>query len=94
MTRAQILGIWALAPPRLTASPRRRRLLFVALAAPAGLTAVLGVQVCQEPRLLGLGGGLFLAALLARRHSEPRFRKWEASGVRPVPPSQEHSPCP
>lgn len=94
MSREEALGVWARVPHGLTATPKRRRLALVGASAPGVLTAVIGTQVWHEPRLLGLGGALLLIALLARRHSEPRFLAWEASVFATVTPTEEpgHEP--
>ncbi|HEX7943868.1 MAG TPA: hypothetical protein VF495_04340 [Phenylobacterium sp.] len=79
--RRDALGIWARLPRRWTASPRRRRLLFVAAVAPSVLLVVLGAGLWHAPHLLIAGLLMIVAAAGARRISERRFLAIEA--VRP-----------
>lgn len=58
---------------RLLVGVRGRRLLFVAVVAPGVSLAVTGAQVWQSPALLALGLMWILAAVAARRISEPRL---------------------
>lgn len=67
------LGPWGRLPVAWTASPRRRRLAFVALAAPGAVMAVAGAQILLSPPLLAGGVAWLAAALALRRVSEPRF---------------------
>jgi hypothetical protein len=78
-------------PVRWTASRRRRRLLFLALAAP-GFWAVFATPAHQSFRLLGLGLLHFAAAVLFRRLSEPVFARAEAAALWPPPPLRRPVP--
>jgi hypothetical protein len=94
MTRGEALGVWGRAPRTLTATPRRRRLALVGASAPGVLTGVLGTHLWHDPRWLGSGVALLLAALLARHLSEPRFLAWEMAASAPAPHAEEpgHEP--
>jgi hypothetical protein len=76
------LGPWGRLPAAWTASPRRRRLAFVALVAPGAVMAVAGAQILVSPPLLAAGVGWLAAALAVRRASEPRFLGLEAQDLR------------
>ncbi|KQV54647.1 hypothetical protein ASC62_22910 [Caulobacter sp. Root342] len=65
-------------PAAWTASPRRRRLAFVALVAPGAVMAVAGAQILVSPPLLVAGVVWLAAALAVRWASEPRFVALEA----------------
>lgn len=68
-------------------SARAASLLFVAGLAPGVLLAGVAAPLGREPRLLALGVGLILAAVVLRRRSEPRFLATQ-------PPSPVLSPEP
>ncbi|WP_156400881.1 hypothetical protein [Caulobacter sp. Root342] len=72
------LGLWGRLPAAWTASPRRRRLAFVALVAPGAVMAVAGAQILVSPPLLVAGVVWLAAALAVRWASEPRFVALEA----------------
>ncbi|PVM93614.1 hypothetical protein [Caulobacter endophyticus] len=84
------LGPWGRLPAGWTASPRRRRLAFVALVAPGVVMAVAGAQVLVSPPLLVTGVVWLTAALAVRWASEPRFLALEAAD-RPDP-EEESAP--
>lgn len=88
MTRDEALGLWARAPLAWTASPRRRRVAFLLLAAPAPALAVLGTPFLHDVRLLIVGLTLPCAASLARLWSEPRFLAWEAARAADIPSTE------
>lgn len=75
------LGLWGRLPAGWTASPRRRRLAFVALVAPGAIMAVTGAQVLICPPLLVAGVVWLAAALAVRWTSEPRFLALEAESL-------------
>lgn len=72
-------------PSGWVSSARRRRLLFLGLAAP-GFTAVFAAPLHQNLALLGLGLVLFLGALGFRRRTEPLFARAEQAALWPPPP--------
>ena len=72
---ARLFGSWA-------PSCRRRRLLFLALAAP-GFFAVFATPLHQNPALLGAGLLLFAAACGFRARTEPLFARAEAAALWP-----------
>ena len=72
-------------PSGWVSSVRRRRLLFLGLAAP-GFAAVFATPLHQNLPLLGLGLMLFAGALLFRRRTEPLFARAEQGALRPSPP--------
>lgn len=72
------LGPWRRLPAAWTANPRRRRLAFVALAAPGAVMAVAGAQILVSPTLLVAGVAWLVSALALRWTSEPRFLALEA----------------
>lgn len=78
------LGPWGRLPANWTASPRRRRLAFVALVAPGAVMAVAGAQILVSPPLLAAGVFWLAAALAVRWASEPRFLELEAEDL-PAP---------
>jgi hypothetical protein len=69
-------------PLAWTASPRRRRILLLALAAP-GFVLVASTPLHQAPALLALGAVFFASALLFRRLTEPVFVRAEAAALWP-----------
>jgi hypothetical protein len=74
-------------PPAWTASRRRRRLLFLGLAAP-GFLAVFATPLHQDLAVLLAGFILFGAACLFRARTEGLFVRAAAAAVWPVlPPS-------
>jgi len=73
-------------PLRFTASPRRRRLLLLALAAP-GFAAVFSTPMHQNLLVLVLGFAAVAAALLFRRRTERVFQRAEAAALWPPAPS-------
>ena len=80
-------GLWARLPPAWTASPRRRRLAFLALTAPGAVMAVSGAQILVSPPLLVAGVVWLVAAVAVRRASEPRFLALETQT--PPAPDEE-----
>lgn len=72
-------------PLRWTASPRRRRLLLLGLAAP-GFVAVFTTPMHQNLLVLVLGLLAFAAALIFRRRTERVFRRAEAAALWPPSP--------
>lgn len=79
------------APLAWTRTARRRRLLFVALAAP-GFLAVFTTPLHQSLPILVLGLALFAAALVFRRRSERVFARAEAAALWPPPPPASREP--
>lgn len=73
-------------PLTWTATPRRRRLLVVALAAP-GFLLLWTTPLHRNSGLLAAGLVLFLAALLFRRMTERVFARAEAAELWPPPAS-------
>jgi hypothetical protein len=69
-------------PLAWTSTPRRRRFLFLALAAP-GFLAVFGAPVHQNLAVLVTGFGFFGAACLFRGRSERVFVRAEAAALWP-----------
>ena len=69
-------------PLACTATPRRRRLLFLGLAAP-GYLAVFGAPVHQNLAVLVAGFGLFGAACVFRGRTERVFVRAEAAALWP-----------
>ncbi|KQV64060.1 hypothetical protein ASC70_19735 [Caulobacter sp. Root343] len=84
------LGLWGRLPAAWTASPRRRRLAFVALVAPGAVMAVAGAQILVSPPLLATGVVWLAAALAVRWASEPRFLALEAQDL-PTPDEERVS---
>jgi hypothetical protein len=88
-------------PGAWIASPRRRRLAFVALLAPGAVMAVVGAQILVNPPLLAAGVAWLAAATAVRWTSEPRFEAlehavYDKGGEAPerqeIPPAQEAAP--
>jgi hypothetical protein len=73
-------------PLAWTATPRRRRLLVLALAAP-GFGLVTTTPLHHALALLALGAVLFALALAFRRRTEPVFVSAEAAELWPPPSS-------
>ena len=71
------LGVFGRLPKRWTASPRRRRLAFVALLTPGAVMAVAGAQILVSPPLLVAGVVWLAVATAVRWASEPRFEALE-----------------
>jgi hypothetical protein len=69
-------------PLACTATPRRRRFLFLGLAAP-GFAAVFGTPLHQNLAVLVAGFGLFGAACVFRRRTEKLFVRAEAAALWP-----------
>ncbi len=67
---------------RAATTPRRRRLLFLALAAP-GFVGVFATPLHRNPALLLAGALLFAAATLFRARTEPLLVRAEAAGLWP-----------
>lgn len=72
-------------PVAWTSTRRRRRFLFLAMAAP-GFVAVFSTPLHRSLALLALGSLLFAAALAVRRRTEPVFVRAEAAALWPPPP--------
>ena len=84
-TEAKRLGsLCARLPPRWTRTPRRRRFLFLALAAP-GFVAVFATPLHRNLLVLVAGFLLFAAAAIFRRRTEWVFAHAEAAAVWPTP---------
>jgi hypothetical protein len=85
---------WAARLPRpLVATRRRRRLLFLALAAP-GFFAVFGTPMHRNLFVALAGFILFAAALAFRRRTEPRFAAAaiaNADPPNPIPTETRHA---
>ena len=79
--------------PSWTQTARRRRLLFLALAAP-GFFAVFATPLHRQLVLLIAGLALFAAACLFRARTEPLFRRAEAAALWPPPLSPRSSEKP
>ncbi|HVY34459.1 MAG TPA: hypothetical protein VG960_08555 [Caulobacteraceae bacterium] len=77
---ARRLGYWG-------ARPRRRRLLFLALAAP-GFAAVFATPLHRNLFVLVLGALLFAAACAFRARTEPLFTRAEAAALWPASPEE------
>jgi len=75
-------GLAGRMPLAWTATVRRRRLLFLGLAAP-GFLAVFGAPIHQNPAVLVAGFGLFGAACLFRSRTERVFVRAEAAALWP-----------
>ena len=70
-------------------TPRRRRLLFLALAAP-GFLAVFSTPLHQSLIVLLAGALMFAAAVVFRARTERLFRRAEAAALwPPAPPLEE-----
>ncbi len=85
LKRLQRMSAWL--PGRWTAAPRRRRILFLALAAP-GFVAVFTTPLHHRLAVLLLGLGLFAAAWLFRGLTEPLFIRAERAALWPAPRPQ------
>ena len=88
LTASQIAVVAALArrlPASWIRTPRRRRFLFLGLAAP-GFFAVFGTPLHHQPLVLALGFLLFGAAVLFRVRTEPLFVR--ADAAEPWPPAR------
>ncbi len=74
-------------------SRRRRRLLFLALAAP-GFLAVFATPLHQNLAVLAAGFLLFAAACAFRARTEPLFARAEAAALWPpnLPPDRSETP--
>ena len=72
-------------PVTWTSTRRRRRFLFLAMAAP-GFVAVFSTPLHRSLALLVFGFLLFAAALAFRRRIEPVFVRAEATALWPPPP--------
>ena len=96
LTQAEFAALSQLAarlPARWIATPRRRRFLFLALAAP-GFFAVFGTAFHRQLWLMVVGLLLFGAAVLFRIRTEPLFVRADAADLwpspsRPTPASKE-----
>jgi hypothetical protein len=71
-------------PRRWLVTSRRRRLLFLALAAP-GFVMVFATPLHHNLFLTLIGFNLFAAAYVFRVRTEPLFAKLPASGAHPDP---------
>jgi len=90
LTAAQFAALSRLSarlPARWIATRRRRRFLFLALAAP-GFLAVFATPLHRQFLLLVVGFLLFGAAVLFRVRTEPLFLRADAADLWPFP----HSP--
>ena len=84
-TGSKRLGsLCACLPPRWTQTPRRRRFLFLALAAP-GFAAVFATPLHRNLLVLVAGFLLFAAAVIFRRRTEGVFARAEAAVFWPPP---------
>ncbi len=92
---ALLSGLTHWLPAPAIISRRRRRLLFLALAAP-GFFAVFGAPLHHSLIAMILGFLLFGAAVAFRLHTEPVFERAEAANLWPSPerlhPSPKESP--
>jgi LPXTG-motif cell wall-anchored protein len=79
--RPQRLSAWL--PHGWIATRRRRRVFFVALAAP-GFTAIFATPLHQTLWLLVLGLLLLAGAWLFRRRTEPLFARAEQAALSPA----------
>jgi len=85
LSPAEFRRLWGFAgriPFACTATTRRRRLLFLSLAAP-GFLAVFGAPVHQNLAVLLAGFGLFGAACVFRGRTERVFVRAEAAALWP-----------
>ena len=89
----RLLGWTAKLPLHWTSTRRRRRLLFLALAAP-GFVAVFATPLHQNLAVLVLGSGLFATACGFRRRTEPLFARAELAALWPPasPPLSKDQP--
>ena len=75
-----------------TATERRRRLLFLMLAAP-GFAGIVSTPQHQNPALLAAATTAFLAAIALRLTTEPHFaRQGQARGQDPTSPPDPQDP--
>jgi hypothetical protein len=79
---ARLTRLAARLPHRWIVSPRRRRFLFLALAAP-GFAAVFATPLHQNLAVMLLGFVAFAAAWIFRRRTERVFTRAEAAAVWP-----------
>ena len=89
LTPAQFAALSRLSarlPARWIATRRRRRFLFLALAAP-GFLAVFGTPLHHQFLMMVVGFLLFGAAVLFRIQTEPLFLRADAAELWPFPPS-------
>jgi hypothetical protein len=77
----KLLGYWG-------ERPRRRRWLFLGLAAP-GFFAVFATPLHQNLAVLVAGLLMFAAACVFRARTEPLFIRAEAAALWPPPPPEE-----
>lgn len=85
---ARLRWVSARFPLGWTLTVRRRRFLFLGLAAP-GFGAVFSTPLHQNLFVAALGFGAFAAALVFRRRTEPVFARAEAAAL--WPPSLRYS---
>lgn len=83
---ARLSWLSARLPARWLATRRRRRFLFLALAAP-GFLAVFATPLHRQLLLMVLGFLLFGAAVLFRALTEPLFVRADAAELWPLPSS-------
>ena len=86
LTEAQFAAVSALArrlPAAWLSTPRRRRFLFLALAAP-GFLAVFGTPLHHQLLVMVLGFALFGAAVLFRARTEPLLVRADAADLWPT----------
>lgn len=81
---ARLTRLAARLPHRWIVSPRRRRFLFLGLAAP-GFAAVFATPLHQNLALMLLGFVAFAAAWIFRRRTERVFTRAEAAALWPPP---------
>ena len=92
----RLAGLSARLPLQWIATPRRRRLLVLALAAPGFLLVAL-TPAHQDLALLAAGLVLFACALLFRHRTERVFTRAEAADLWPpspdgLPPNPRETP--
>ena len=90
LTAAQLAVVSALArclPASWISTPRRRRFLFLGLAAP-GFFAVFGTPLHHQLLVMALGFLLFGAAVLFHVRTEPLFVRADAAELWPPPASR------
>jgi hypothetical protein len=89
---ARLTRLAARLPAGWIVSPRRRRLLFLALAAP-GFAAVFATPLHRNLALMLLGFAAFAAAWMFRRRTERVFVRAEAAALwPPTLPSNRETP--
>jgi hypothetical protein len=89
LTPAQFAALSRLSarlPARWIATRRRRRFLFLVLAAP-GFLAVFATPLHHQFLLMVVGFFLFGAAVVFRGLTEPLFLRADAAELWPIPPS-------